>query len=101
MKVLVVDGGGTHGKNSATGHDEIRKIPSGPTMTAQKMVEEVKKAAAEWKYDAVSIGYPGPVKNGRILREPHNLGGGWMGYDFAAHFGKPVKVINDAAMQAL
>jgi polyphosphate glucokinase len=101
MNVLVIDVGGTHVKILATGQEEVRKIVSGPDMTPQQMVDDVMKKAADWKYDAVSIGYPGPVMQGRILEEPHNLGRGWVGYDFAAHFGKPVKVINDAAMQAL
>ncbi len=101
MKILVTDVGGTNIKMLATGQTEVRKFPSGPTMTAQQMVEGVLKATTDWEYDAVTIGYPGPVIRGRIALEPKNLGPGWVDYDFAAHFGKPVKLINDAAMQAL
>ncbi len=101
MRVLVVDVGGTHVKILATGQKQSRQLPSGPTLTAKQMVAGVKKLAADWKYDAVSIGYPGPVVNNRPLAEPHNLGRGWMGYDFRAAFKRRVKVVNDAAMQAL
>jgi polyphosphate glucokinase len=101
MKVLVIDVGGTHVKVLATGHRVARKILSGPSMTPRKMVKEVKKATADWRYDAVSIGYAGPVLHGRPVAEPHNLGGGWVCFDFRKAFGKPVKIINDAAMQAL
>ena len=101
MKVLVVDVGGTHVKILATGQKQSREFPSQPALTAKQMVAGVKKLAADWKYDAVSIGYPGPVINNRPLAEPHNLGRGWMGCDFEAAFKRPVKVVNDAAMQAL
>ena len=101
MNTLVVDVGGTNVKILATGESESRKFPSGPELTPARMVEGVQAAAADWPYDRVSIGYPGPVAKGQALTEPHNLAPGWVGYDFAAHFGKPVKVINDAAMQAL
>jgi len=101
MKILVLDVGGTHVKMAATGQDEMRKFASGPDMTPQVMVAKVKEAAADWEYDAISIGYPGPVVNGKPFLEPKHLGSGWVGFDFARHFGKPVKVINDAAMQAL
>ena len=101
MKVLVVDVGGTHVKILATGQKQSREFPSGPTLTAKQMVAGVKKLAADWKYDAVSIGYPGPVINNRPLADPYHLGGGWMGCDFEAAFKRPVKVVNDAAMQAL
>ncbi len=101
MKVLVVDVGGTHVKILATGQKESRKFPSGPTLTAKQMVAGVKKLARDWKYDSVSIGYPGPVIRNRPLAEPVNLGTGWMGYNFEAAFKRPVKVVNDAAMQAL
>ena len=100
-KVLVIDVGGTHIKMLATGQKEVRKIPSGPTMTAGKMVRVVKEGVKDWKFDCVSLGYPGPIINGHPLREPHNLGGGWMRFDFGKAFGRPVKIINDAAMQAL
>lgn len=101
MNVLVVDVGGTHVKILVSGQEEPRKFPSGPDMTAAAMVQGVKELAGDWRYDAVSIGYPGPVLLGRPVSEPHNLGGGWVGFDYAAAFACPVKVINDAAMQAL
>ncbi len=101
MRVLVVDVGGTHVKILVTGEEAPRKFPSGPTLTAEQMVAGVKAAAAGWKYDAVSIGYPGPVLHGRPVAEPHNLGPGWVGFDHRKAFGRPVKVVNDAAMQAL
>jgi polyphosphate glucokinase len=100
-KILVIDVGGTNVKVLATGQKEPVKIPSGPKMTASKMVADVRKVSANSEYSAVSIGYPGPVIHGRPLCEPHNLGGGWVGYDFRKAFGRPVKVVNDAAMQAL
>src|SRR5580704_8257522 len=100
-KVLVIDVGGTNVKVLATGEKEVRKYPSGPTMTPRKMVRLVKKATADWKYDCISLGYPGPIINGHPLREPHNLGRGWVGFNFQRAFGCPVKIINDAAMQAL
>jgi len=99
--VLVVDVGGTSVKILATGQDEHRSFASGPTLTPGQMVSGVKKLARDWNYDVVSIGYPGPVLHGRPIAEPYNLGRGWVGFDFAAAFGHPVKVINDAAMQAL
>jgi polyphosphate glucokinase len=83
------------------GKKEPLKIPSGPTTTASTMVRLVKKAVRDWKFDRVAMGYPGPIINGHPLREPHNLGGGWMEYNFRNAFGCPVKIINDAAMQAL
>src|SRR5271155_3797977 len=101
MKVLVIDVGGTHVKVLVTGRRVERKIDSGSSMTARKMVKQVKKITQDWRYDAVSIGYPGPMLHGRPVAEPHNLGGGWIHFDFCKAFGKPVKMINDAAMQAL
>ncbi|HEV3205885.1 MAG TPA: ROK family protein [Terriglobales bacterium] len=100
-RVLVVDIGGTNVKMLATGQKEPRKYPSGPTLTPQKMVNLVKKSVRDWKYDCVSLGYPGPIINEHPLREPHNLGEGWMGFNFRKAFGCPIKIINDAAMQAL
>src|SRR5262252_442290 len=100
-KVLVVDVGGTSVKVLASGQRERRSRPSGPKFTAKQMVSTVKKLAADWAYDVISIGYPGPVLRGRPVAEPHNLGRGWVGFDFVAAFGRPVKVLNDAAMQAL
>ena len=101
MHVLVVDVGGTHVKILATGQKQSREFPSGSTLTAKQMVAGVKKLAEDWKYNAVSIGYPGPVINNRPLTDPWNLGRGWAGFDFEAAFMCPVKVVNDAAMQAL
>ena len=100
-RILVVDVGGTNVKILASGQKERRKFPSGPTLTPRRMVAGVKKLAGDWKYDAVSIGYPGPVLRGRPAAEPHNLARGWVGFDFAKAFGCPVKVVNDAALQAL
>jgi polyphosphate glucokinase len=99
--ILVVDVGGTHIKCLATGQKEPVKLPSGPGMTAKKMVKQVRDATKEWNYSGVSMGYPGPVIHGHPLCNPHNLGGGWVGFDFRKAFGHPVKIVNDAAMQAL
>jgi polyphosphate glucokinase len=101
MNILVIDVGGTHVKILASGEKEKREIDSGPTLTARQMVSGVKKLADGWEYDVVSIGYPGPVVHDRPMTEPHNLGKGWMGFNFAAAFKLPTKVVNDAAMQAL
>ena len=101
MKILVIDVGGTHVKLLATGHKRRVEFPSGPRMTPVKMVAAVRAATAGWKYDAVSIGYPGAVVHGRPIIEPRHLGSGWVGFDFNKAFGRPVKIVNDAAMQAL
>jgi polyphosphate glucokinase len=101
MKILVVDIGGSHVKILATGHKKKREIVSGPRMTARQMVSTVKKLAQGWAYDVVSVGFPGPVLHDRPVAEPHNLGSGWLEFDFALAFGLPVRVVNDAAMQAL
>jgi polyphosphate glucokinase len=101
MRVLVIDVGGTHLKVLATGRKAQRQVESGPTMTAEQMVTAVKQLAVDWTYEAVSIGYPGPVIHDRPLHDPRNLGGGWVGFDFRTAFGRPVKLMNDAAMQAL
>lgn len=101
MNILVIDVGGSHIKILATGEKEKRRIVSGPSITARQMVSGVKALASGWKYEVVSVGYPGPVVHDRPIAEPHNLGKGWMGFDFAAAFKLPTKVINDAAMQAL
>ena len=98
---LVIDVGGTNVKILATGIEERIKIPSGPEMTAEEMVRSVKKEAEGWGYERVSIAYPGPVVDGKIVAEPHNLAAGWLGFDFAEAFGCPVRILNDAAMQAL
>lgn len=99
--VLAVDIGGTSVKILATGQSERRSFPSGPTLTPERMVSEVKRLTGDWTYDVVSVGYPGPVLRGRPIAEPYNLGRGWVGFDFGAAFGCPVKVVNDAVMQAL
>jgi len=101
MKVLVVDVGGTHVKVLATGESTPRKMVSGSKLSAAEMVAGVKKLADGWKYDVLTIGYPGPVVHGRPFHDPYNLGPGWVGFNFARAFGKPVKIINDAAMQAV
>jgi polyphosphate glucokinase len=101
MNVLVLDIGGTHVKLLATGENEPRSFESGPDMTAEQMVAGVKETAHDWRYEAVSMGYPGPVLHNRPVAEPHNLAKGWVGFDYQGTFGCPVKIINDAAMQAL
>jgi polyphosphate glucokinase len=101
MNVLVIDVGGTHVKVLVSGQTVPRKFASGPTLTPRRMVSGVQKIASDWSHDAISIGYPGPVLRNVPISEPHNLGRGWAGVNFAAAFGKPVKLINDAAMQAL
>lgn len=97
----MIDIGGTHVKILVSGCREPLRIPSGPTLTPRRMVAAVRKAAANWKYAHVSIGYPGPVLHGKAVGEPHNLGCGWVGFDFRKAFGVPVKLVNDAAMQAI
>jgi polyphosphate glucokinase len=99
--ILAIDVGGTNVKVMDQRHAEPVKIPSGTQMTCQEMVKQVKNATAGWGFTNVSIGYPGPVIHGRIGQEPHNLGPGWVGFDFQKAFGCPVQVVNDAAMQAL
>jgi polyphosphate glucokinase len=101
MNVLVIDIGGNNVKVLATGQTESRKFSSGPDLTPKQMVAGVKELTRDWKYDVVSMGYPGMVVRDRLLAEPHNLGRGWMGFDFGAAFNRPIKIVNDAAMQAL
>ena len=101
MKILVVDVGGNNLKLLVSGQTTPRKVPSGPTLTAARMAASVRKAVADWKYDAVSIGFPGPVQDGHPAQEPVNLGRGWVRFDYARAFGKPVRLVNDAVMQAL
>jgi polyphosphate glucokinase len=101
MNVLVVDVGGTNVKVLASGQSDARKFVSGPTLTPDRMAAEVKELCKDWSYEVVTIGYPGPVLHGRPIAEPHNLAPGWVGFDYQAAFGCPVKLINDAAMQAL
>ena len=99
--VLVVDVGGSHVKVLAGGEQESRRADSGPSLTAAGMVEAAKKLAVDWTWDSVSVGVPSRVHGGRVVAEPVNLGDGWVGFDYEAAFGKPTKVVNDAAMQAL
>jgi len=101
MKILVIDVGGTNVKIKLSDGAEVRKIPSGPEMHAQAMVDAVKQNTTGWDFEAITIGYPGPVIGGQIRQEPHNLGKGWVGFDYEAAFGRPVRIVNDAAMQAL
>jgi hypothetical protein len=101
VNVLVVDVGGTTVKILATGQDEPQKFASGPTLGPDTMVTRVKELARSWSYDVVAIGYPGPVLRDRPVAEPPNLAPGWVGFDYPSAFGRPVKIINDAAMQAL
>jgi polyphosphate glucokinase len=101
MPILVIDVGGTHIKLRVQGRDEVRKCPSGPSLTAQEMIDKTRAATADWQYDRVTIGYPGAVVDDVIQKEPVNLGPGWMSFDFAKALSLPVKLINDAAMQAL
>lgn len=100
-KTLVIDVGGNNLKVLATGQKESRRVPSGPAMTARSMVDAVKKLTSDWEYDVISIGFPGPVVKNRPMREPANLAAGWLKFDFEKAFGKPVRMVNDAAMQAL
>jgi polyphosphate glucokinase len=99
--ILVIDVGGTHVKVLDQRHKDSVKIDSGAKMTPRLMVAAVRKATVGWKYSAISMGYPGPVLHGRPLAEPHNLARGWVGFDFKKAFGCPLKIVNDAAMQAI
>lgn len=101
IRVLAIDVGGSHVKMRVSNRREERQVVSGPRLTARRMVASVHELTGDWRYDAVSIGYPGVVIHGKIATEPHNLGGGWVGFDFKAAFGRPVRLINDAAMQAI
>ena len=101
MKILVVDIGGNNVKLLVTGQEVPRKVASGPDLSPGRMVAAIKKAVPDWRYDAVTVGFPGPVKDGRIAAEPVNLGRGWTRFDFRKAFGRPVRILNDAAMQAL
>ena len=101
MKILVIDVGGAHVKVLATGHKQRVQFPSGPKITPAKMVAATRAATTGWKFDAVSIGYPGVVVHGHPIMEPRHLGSGWVRFDFKKAFGRPVKIVNDAAMQAL
>ncbi|MEZ2131322.1 MULTISPECIES: ROK family protein [unclassified Sinorhizobium] len=99
--VLAIDVGGSHVKILLNSGSEKRAVESGPRMTPEKMVEAVKELATGWDYDLIGMGYPGPVVDGKLTADPHNLGRGWKGFDFEAAFGKPVRVVNDALMQAI
>lgn len=100
-QILVIDIGGNNIKLFASGAKEPRRFPSGPRLTPRKLVQEVKKVTADWKYQVISIGYPGLVRHGRIVRDPKNLATGWVGFNFERAFGRPVQIVNDAAMQAI
>jgi polyphosphate glucokinase len=100
MNILVIDVGGTNIKFKHTGGEEVRKQPSGPGLTPEQLVEAMHQTTADWKFDHITIGFPAPVIHDKILREPVNLGPGWVGFDFSV-LTKPFKLINDAAMQAL
>lgn len=101
MKVLMADVGGSAVKVMVQGRRDRIKLPSGPRFTPSKLVRDVLQATKDWKYDAISLGYPGVVIEGRPAIDPPNLGGGWVGFDYAKAFGKPVHIMNDAALQAL
>lgn len=101
MDILTIDIGGTNVKALVTGAPEPRKFASGPKLTAKDMVAGVKSLTKDWKYSVISIGFPGPVLRGRPVADPFNLGPGWVGFNYEKGFGKPVKILNDAAMQAL
>jgi len=101
MRVLAIDVGGTHVKVLLSGEETPRKFESGPQLTPREMVKGVKNVTKDWKYDTVAMGYPGPVLRNRPLLEPHNLGTGWVGFHYEQAFGRPTKILNDAAMQAL
>ncbi|HWW96142.1 MAG TPA: ROK family protein [Edaphobacter sp.] len=101
MKILIIDIGGTNIKVASSDKPVPIKIPSGPTLTAEQMANDVLAATKGWAYDCISIGYPGPVIHDHPLAEPHNLAPGWIGFPYQKAFGKPLRFINDAAMQAL
>src|SRR5580693_2578627 len=100
-RILVIDVGGAHVKFRLDARGRIGKFPSGPKLGPGHMVRKVLKRTVGVRYEAVSLGYPGLVLHGRIAGEPHNLAPGWVGFDFAAAFGKPLRIVNDAAMQAI
>src|SRR5689334_11075470 len=101
MNILVLDIGGTNAKIWATGEADKVKVPSGKKLTPTELIEEVNSISTDWKYDRVSIGYPGEVRHGHPVAEPWNLGDGWVQFDYAAAFGVPTRIMNDACMQAL
>ena len=101
MKILVVDIGGNNVKLLATGHEDPKKVPSGPDLTPKKMMEGIHEAIPDWDYEVVTVGIPAPVRDGHPVDEPVNLGKGWVDFDYETAFNRPVRIINDAAMQAL
>jgi polyphosphate glucokinase len=101
LVVLAIDLGGSHVKMLLSSGNDRRAAVSGTAMSAQKMVETVKELTADWRYDVIGMGYPGPVTDNKPAAEPHNLGPGWKDFDFSAAFGKPVRLVNDAVMQAI
>jgi polyphosphate glucokinase len=100
-RVLAIDVGGSHVKTRVYGRREMRQFDSGPGLTPKKMVAQIHELTGDWIFDAVSIGYPGVVLHGKVVVEPHNLGPGWVGFDFHKAFGRPTRIMNDAAMQAI
>jgi polyphosphate glucokinase len=100
-RVLAIDVGGSHVKMRVFGRRELRQFDSGPELTPRRMVSRVHEMTGDWTYDAVSIGYPGVVLHGKVVTDPHNLGAGWVGFDFRKAFGRPTRIMNDAAMQAV
>lgn len=100
-KTLVIDVGGTHVKLLSTGRRTVQRVDSGPSLTPRRMVRDILVAVADWQFDRVSIGIPAPVRDHRPLREPVNLGRGWVRFDYESAFGRPVRMVNDAAMQAI
>jgi polyphosphate glucokinase len=100
-RVLAIDIGGSHVKARVFGRRELRQFESGPDLTARQMVSKVHALTGDWIYEAVSIGYPGIVLHGKVMAEPHNLGPGWVGFDFRKAFNRPTVLLNDAAMQAV
>ena len=101
MTILMIDIGGSNVKMMVSGEEEMRKFPSGRELTAQQMVDGVKAATSDWSFDAITLGFPGLVTDGKLVREPLNLSGGWLHFDFAKAFNMPVRIINDASLQAL
>lgn len=100
-KILVVDVGGSNVKMMISQEEKRRKFPSGPKLGPEEAVDQIKEATSDWSFDAISIGFPAPVREGKILIDPKHLGKNWAGFDFAKALGKPVRIINDAALQAL
>jgi predicted NBD/HSP70 family sugar kinase len=100
-KILVIDVGGSNVKMMISQEEKRRKFPSGPKFTPGEAIEGIKREAADWEFEAIAIGFPAPVRDGKIVHDPKHLGKGWAGFDFAKALGKPVRLINDASLQAL